>query len=176
MQYCMDCGSKLVNKELKKEGMIPYCNTCQQYKFPVFSIAVSMIVMNRSMEKVLLIQQYEKKDFILVAGYVNKGESAENAVIRELTEETGLKALKIKYNRSQYFEPSNTLMLNYTCIVENENLEGITEEIDYAEWFFPDQAIKIIKQNSLAKEFLVKFLKDGKKTEWGYDQDWFVKL
>lgn len=132
--------------------------------------------MNPSLEKVLLIQQYAKKDFILVAGYVNKGESVENAVYRELKEETGMNAIKINYNRSQYFEPSNTLMLNYTCIVADDNLQGITEEIDYAEWFSLEQAVKIIKPNSLAKEFLVKFLEDKEKAEWGYRQDWFVKL
>ena len=59
-----------------------------------------------------------RDSYILVAGYVNKGEDAEDAVIREIREEMDLKVLECHFNRSHYFAPSNTLMLNFTAIVE----------------------------------------------------------
>ena len=158
MKYCIECGTKLILKELENEGNIPYCTNCNAYRFPGFNVAVSMIVMNPQKDKILLIQQYGKKDFILVAGYVNKGEDAEHAVVRELEEETGLKSKMIHFNRSKYYEPSNTLMLNFTCIAESEDLDKVTDEVDYAEWFTIEEAEKRIKQNSLAHNFLKMYL------------------
>lgn len=162
MKYCMECGTKLEDRYLEGEGMIPYCKTCNQYRFPGFNTAVSMIVMNKSQDKILLIQQYGKKDFILVAGYVNKGENAEQAVVREIGEELGLEVSDVQYNRSQYFEKSNTLIFNYTCTVVDEKLDGITEEVDYAEWFSIEEAQQRIKKNSLAQAFLNDYISNRK--------------
>ena len=91
MKYCMHCGHKLDEKYLMGEGMVPYCPECQEFRFPVYNTAVSMIVMNKELDKVLLIKQYGRDSYILVAGYVNKGEDAEDAVKREVGEEMGLK-------------------------------------------------------------------------------------
>ena len=75
MKYCMQCGCKLDEKYLMGEGMVPYCPACQEFRFPVYNTAVSMIVMNKELDKVLLIKQYGRDSYILVAGYVNKGEA-----------------------------------------------------------------------------------------------------
>ena len=82
----MQCGCKLDEKYLMGEGMVPYCPQCQEFRFPVYNTAVSMIVMNKELDKVLLIKQYGRDSYILVAGYVNKGEDAEDAVKREVGE------------------------------------------------------------------------------------------
>ena len=120
MKYCYECGTKLIYKELEHEGIISFCTSCNQFRFPIYSTAVSMIVMNKDMSKILLIKQYNKNRFILVAGYINKGESAEDACIRELKEETSLDAIKLIFNKTEYFEKSNTLMINFGVIVSDE--------------------------------------------------------
>ncbi len=159
MKYCYECGTLLELKELEGEGLIPYCKGCEQYRFPIFSTAVSMIVENPSQNKILLIQQYGTENNVLVAGYVNKGESAENAVIREVREETGLTVQSLRFNKSEYFPKTNTLMLNFSCVVDSENLDGLSEkEIDKAQWFSVDEAAENIMPNSLAKRFLLNFL------------------
>ena len=66
----------------------------------------------------------------------------------------------IHFNRSKYYEPSNTLMLNFTCIAESENLDKVTDEVDYAEWFTIEEAEKHIKQDSLAHSFLKMYLEE----------------
>ncbi|MBQ0064891.1 MAG: NTP pyrophosphohydrolase, partial [Firmicutes bacterium] len=73
-KYCMDCGNPLVLKECNGEGMVPYCQNCKQFRFPMYNVAVSMIVVNEETDKILLIQQYGRAQNILVAGYVNRGE------------------------------------------------------------------------------------------------------
>jgi NAD+ diphosphatase len=158
MKYCVECGTKLIEKELENEGIIPFCPNCNQYRFPMYNVAVSIICINPVSNEILLIKQYGMNDFILIAGYVNKGESAENAVARELMEETGLKADKIIYNRSQYFEPSNTLMLNFTCIIDKDSKLHTNDEIDFCQWFSFDDARKNIKPNCLAQDFLESYL------------------
>ncbi len=157
MEYCMFCGTKLKDRELEGEGMIPFCEKCGEYRFPVFSTAVSMIVTNRAKDKILLIKQYGRDRYILVAGYVNKGEDAENAVCREIREEMGLEVIGYSFNRSHYFKPSNTLMLNFTAVVEDSEPHP-NKEIDYYQWFSPEDARRNICDGSLAEKFLLYYL------------------
>ncbi len=158
MNYCMHCGTKLTKRFLDTEGDTPYCPSCEEYRFPVFNTAVSMIVLNPSKDKILLIQQYGRPHNILVAGYINKGENAEHAAIREIGEEIGLDITSAHINRTQYFEPSNTLMINFTCIAATDDLSEINSEVDHAEWYSFEDAVNQIKENSLAKFFLVKYI------------------
>ena len=73
----MECGARLTEKYHEQEKkMIPWCPVCGDWRFPVFSTAVSMLVMNADKSKILLIKQYGRDSFILVAGYVNHGEDA----------------------------------------------------------------------------------------------------
>ena len=161
MKYCHECGTKLIEKPLENEGIIPYCEKCGQYRFPIFSAAVSMIVHDPEKTRILLIQQYGKPSYVLVAGYINKGESAEAAVIREVREETGLTVTSLHFNKSEYFERSNTLMFNYTCVVDSDSLEGLnTTEIDKADWFGISEAPQAIRKNSLAEKFLLYYLEN----------------
>ena len=96
-KHCFECGTALIEKELEEEGIVPYCPKCQQYRFPMYNVAVSMIVVDEETGKILLIQQYGKPSYILVAGYVNRGEAEEHAVVREVREETGLEVTRTEF-------------------------------------------------------------------------------
>lgn len=158
MNYCHECGTKLVGKECDGEGLIPFCGQCAVFRFPVFSTAISTAVLNKEKSKVLLIQQYNRPDYILLAGYVNKGEDAEAALVREVKEEVGLDVADYEFMRSRYFEPSNTLMLNYISIAETEDLSRISAEVDAAVWFTLEKAAAEIKKDSLAESFLLAII------------------
>lgn len=157
MSYCSKCGCKLVNRLCDNDGMVDYCDVCDEFRFPTYNVAVSMIILNSQIEQALLIQQYGKPFNILVAGYVNKGENAEEALRRELMEEVNLVPLKIIYNKSSYFEQSNTLIINYVVIVENMNYKIAINEVDSAKWFKLDEINSVIKNPSLAKNFYNHF-------------------
>ncbi len=159
LNYCPVCGTKLDEKYLMGEGMVPYCPQCKEFRFRRFNTAVSMIVMNKELDKVLLIKQYGRDSYILVAGYVNLGEDAEDAVARELREEMSLNVLEMHFNRSHYFAPSNTLMLNFTAIVE-DGVPHPNSEIDAYNWFPVEEAKKKIRPNSLAQAFLNGFFEE----------------
>ena len=163
MNHCVECGAKLEERLLEKEGMIPWCPSCQAFRFPIFNTAVSMVVADEEAEKILLIQQYGRPRWILVAGYVTRGEAAETTVRREVMEEVGLKVDKVRFNRSRFFEPSNTLMLNFTASVSSQDEVTITDEVDRWQWFTYEEAREAIFPNSLAEEFLLGWLKDNVK-------------
>ncbi len=157
-KYCQVCGSELIEKELEGEGLVPFCPACNEFRFPMYNVAVSMIVINKKTNKILLIKQYGRDFYILVAGYVNRGEQLEHAVVRELKEETGMTASYIRFNRTKFFEPSNTLMCNFTVYVDSDSELSTNKEIDSFNWFSFDDARKNIKPGSLAAEFLNAYL------------------
>ena len=133
MNYCMQCGTKLHLRHHDTEGEIPYCDSCGAFRYPVFNTAVSMLVMNEAKDRVILIQQYGRPFYVLVAGYVNKGEDAEAAAAREVREELGLTVKEVHFNHSHYFAPSNTLMLNFTVTVSEQEAHP-NWEVDSWRW------------------------------------------
>ena len=153
MNYCMQCGTKLRIREHETEGPTPWCDTCGQFRYPVFNTAVSMIVMNEAKDRVLLIRQYGRPHYVLVAGYVNRGEDAEAAAAREVREEVGMAVTSARFNHSHYFSPSNTLMLNFTVTVAEPEVHA-NFEVDDWRWFTVEEARRNIKPGSLAQAFL----------------------
>ena len=158
MKYCQECGTALAERELQHEGMVPYCPHCEEYRFPMYNVAVSMIVINEQNQKTLLVKQYGKDYFRLVAGYVNRTETLEHAVVRELQEETGMTPSGIRFNRTRFFEPSNTLMCNFTVFVKDDSELKPNYEIDSWEWFPLDDARKSMNPDTLAGHFLSAYL------------------
>ena len=163
MKYCQECGTALIDKELEHEGVVTFCPDCQAYRFPMYNVAVSMIIVNEENQKTLLVKQYGKDYFRLVAGYVNRTESLEHAAVRELKEETGMMAERIRFNRTQFFEPSNTLMCNFTVFVKDDHELNPNYEIDSCEWFSFDDAQRNIDPKILAGIFLNAYLGDMHK-------------
>ena len=159
MDYCMACGALLHPRAHGDEGMVPYCESCEAFRYPMFNTAVSLLVLDEARQNILLIRQYGRPHFILVAGYVNCGEDAEDAARRELREELGLELSSLRFNRSRYFPPSNTLMLNFTVTVPSREAQP-NREVDDWQWFTLEEARRAIKPGSLAEAFLLGWM-DG---------------
>ena len=160
-KYCQKCGTLLASRPLENEGLVPYCEQCGEFRFPMYNVAVSMIVTDEKSGDILLIQQYGREAYILVAGYISRGERAEDAVIREIKEETGLTVSRIRFNRTKFFEKSNTLMCNFTAWIRDRNEISPNGEIDRYQWFAPAEARKAILHGSLAEEFLIASLDEA---------------
>jgi NAD+ diphosphatase len=163
-RFCRECGTQLIMKENETEGLVPYCPSCEQFRFPQYNVAVSMIVVNKAKDEILLIQQYGKGTYVLVAGYVNRGEALEDAVKREIKEETGMTVSSMKFNRTQFFERSDTLMCNFTAFVRNADEFDPNYEIDSYPWFSREEASKNVRPDSLAQFFLDSYLEDSRQT------------
>ncbi len=153
MKYCMCCGSMLTTRTHPTDGPVPYCESCGDYRYPVFSTAVSMIVMNPEKSEMILIRQYGQDYDVLAAGYVDKGETAEKAVRRELMEELGLRVQTMQFLGSHYYEPSDTLMLNFLVTVEDRQAHP-NWEVDSWRWFTVEEAKKSVRAGGLAETLL----------------------
>lgn len=161
--YCTVCGEKLTLMFKQDEGLVPYCKNCAEYRFPRFATAVSMVVTNRAKDKILLAKHNGNEDYILFAGYVKKGETAEKAVTREFKEETRLDTVKFRYMGSRYHEPKNVLMLNFLIMAENGEAVPDLNELSEIKWFAPEEALKAIRKDSVAEAFLKNALSEIKK-------------
>lgn len=163
-KFCSECGTRLEMRYLPSEQKeVPYCSTCGDYRFPLYNVACSMIVLNPDRDRILLIQQYGRGKNILVAGYVNLGEDAETAVIREIREELGAEVSEVRFNRTHYFKGSNTLMINFTVVLASQEIHP-NEEIDAFHWYPEEEARREIFQGSLAQQFLEGYLSGGNYT------------
>lgn len=161
--FCTECGEKLTLMFLKDEGLVPFCKNCNEYRFAQFATAVSMVVTNREKDKILLARHRGDEDYILFAGYVKKGETAEKAVTREFKEETKLDVVKYKYMSSRYHEPRNVLMFNFIVMAENGEPVIDLKEIDEVKWFSPEDALAAVRKDSTAEIFLKNAINDLKK-------------
>ena len=162
--FCQDCGHKLVLKFCENEGLVPYCDECREFKFPPFKTAVSMVAVNKAQDKIL-IGKHTNGEYLLFAGYVKKGESAEKAIVREIKEETGQNAVKYKYMCSRYHEPRDVLMLGYIVVVSDGEIKLNEDEITEARWCTFDEALQAVDPDSTAGFFLKTAVSELKKSK-----------
>ena len=153
IKYCPECGKILRIKEQQHADPALYCDACQDFRFPIFSTAVAVVLLNEEQTHMILIRQYGEAKRMLVSGYVDKGETAENAVIREVREELGMTAQGIHYLGSHYYPPSETLMLNYAATVP-ETAAVPNWEVDSWEWIPINEALPSVEAGDLAEDLL----------------------
>lgn len=156
IQYCPACGTKLRLKEQPFDAPALYCDCCGEYRFPLFSAAVAAIILDMSGDNMILIRQYGEPDPVLVAGYIDKGETAEAALIREVKEELSMTVQKLSFLRSHYYAPSETLMLLYAVTVSEETAVP-NREVDSWEWVPVESALSLTKPGGLAETFLLDY-------------------
>ncbi len=106
--------------------------------FPRIEPAVMALVTSRDGERVLLAnnRQWHPNRFALIAGFVDPGENLEEAIAREVYEETGLHTLSTEYRMSDVWPFPRSLMICYRVRVdENEPIIHHDGEIRAARWF-----------------------------------------
>ena len=110
-QYCGCCGHAM--KHDTKERMM-YCPDCSQHEYPVLMPAVIVAITNGNK---ILLSKYEGrgfKQYALIAGFAEIGETIEETVHREVMEEVGLKVKNLRYYKSQPWALSGTSTPRYS--------------------------------------------------------------
>ena len=133
-RYCGKCGTQTKGAE---SGNLRICeNTdCGQTHFP--SMDPAIIVLVSYGEYCLLGRQkiWPKGMYSTIAGFVEPGESLEDAVIREVHEETGIIVEKIEYQHSQPWLFPSSLMLGFTATAKGNDIKIDKNELEDARWF-----------------------------------------
>lgn len=116
-RYCGACGRVL---EIRQSGHVRACNACNVEIYPRTDPAVMMLVTHRG--KLLLAQHRGRiaKMWSTLAGFVEPGESLEEAAKRELAEETGLIAKELRYFGSQSWPLPASLMIGFVMETESD--------------------------------------------------------
>jgi NAD+ diphosphatase len=130
--FCANCGARTT---LEEAGYKRQCHSCNTEHFPRTDPVVIMLAVHG--DTALLGRQptFPARMFSALAGFVEPGESIEEAVARELDEEAGVAVAAVRYHSTQPWPYPSSLMIG--CIAEAAsteiNIDGI--EIEEAEWF-----------------------------------------
>ncbi len=157
LNFCPVCGEKPELRQHPTDGPVAWCPACEDWRYPLFTIAVSVAVLDPMRTRMLLIRQYGEPGSVFVAGYVDKGETAEDAVVREVREELGMTARELRFHRSRWYAPSETLMLHYSVTVP-EDEPSPNWEVDDWEWVPIGEARSRLAPDGLAEQLLDDYL------------------
>jgi NAD+ diphosphatase len=134
-QFCGACGTRtgvLTGERCYK------CPACGFAAYP--RISPAMMVLIRKGDQVLLAQHvsYATKRHVPLAGFLEAGESIEEAVHREVFEEVGLRVHNLAYFGSQAWPFPHSLMIAFTADYLDGEIRVDPNEIAEARWFGPE--------------------------------------
>ncbi len=134
-QFCSHCGKGTVTHSKPLERLCPQCNVSF---FP--RISPSIIVLIHKNDELLMARGPRTPAGIygLIAGFVEVGETVEEAVHREVQEEVGIKIKNISYIGSQPWPFPDALMLAFTAEYDSGEITVDNEEIEDAGWYHYD--------------------------------------
>ena len=143
-QYCGRCGAKTVTSDVE---MAKVCPECGFTSFTRICPAIITTIIKKDIEdldqegkptyKVLMARHsyHEYPRYALIAGFLEAGESVEEAVKREVMEEVGIEVEDIEYFGSQSWPFPNSLMIGCICKYKSGEIKVDENEIVKAKWF-----------------------------------------
>ncbi len=135
-RFCGSCGKPTKPRE---GGHVRHCEAEDLKHFPRTDPAV-MVLVTRGDRCVLARQAgWPRGFYAAVAGFVEPGETVEDAAVREVKEELGLDIAAPAYFRSQPWPFPASLMLGYAAEAASDALTVDREELEEARWFTKDE-------------------------------------
>lgn len=143
-RFCAQCGAGTV---IAKGGWQRDCPACGAQHFPRTDPVTIMLVEHGG--RLLLGRQprFPPRRFSALAGFVEPGETIEEAVAREVLEEAGVRVRDVRYIASQPWPFPSQLMIGCHAVAENDALTIDTTELDEARWFTRDEVAYAIAGN-----------------------------
>lgn len=154
-RYCGKCGKVTIHKSDERAVVCPSCDTVL---YPKISPAVIVAIVCKN--KILLARNtnFTGGWYSLIAGYVDVGESLEEALVREVKEEVGLDVSNIRYYKSQPWPISASMMIGFVAEAdEDQPINVDKKEIAEAAWFTRGNLPKHSLNISIAGEMIEKF-------------------
>jgi len=137
-RYCGLCGSPTL---AERAGHMLACTNreCAHQFFPRIDPAIIVLVTDG--ERALLGRQpgWPPGRYSTIAGFVEPGESLEDAVAREVLEETGVRVHQVDYHSSQPWPFPSSLMLGFHALAAAGAGIRLGGELEDARWFTPEQ-------------------------------------
>lgn len=133
-RFCAQCSTPTT---VIRAGWARQCGSCKAQHFPRTDPVVIMLAEHGG--RVLLGRQpmFPKGFYSALAGFVEVGESMEEAVTREFREEAGLKVSNVRYVASQPWPFASSLMIGCIGDAEDDRITLDDKELEAAAWFSP---------------------------------------
>lgn len=154
-QYCTQCGKPLI---ISTKERAKVCQDCQQIFYPTISPAVIMLIYKGNEMLLARSAHFTSAMYSTLAGFIEPGESAEEAVAREVFEEVGIHIHKIQYFASQPWPFPNSLMLGFYAEYHSGELKIDSNEIEDAKWFSFNNLPTLPSPASIARKLIDSFL------------------
>ena len=160
-RFCGKCGSKMVERQSEPAKK---CTRCDFLAYPRLTPAVIMSVIWNN--KILLgrAATFPKGMYSPLAGFVEAGETLEDAVRREIFEEVGISITDIQYIASQPWPFPQSLMLGFTAKYHSGEIKVDTTELEDARWFSAEAMPKRLPSQMSISRTLVDLFLEGKHT------------
>jgi NAD+ diphosphatase len=159
-QFCSTCGNKTLFNS--KEGA-PDCECLAPPRYPIISPCIITLIHDK--DRILLGRSkfFPPNMFSTLAGFIEAGENAEEALVREVMEEVNVKVSEIKYYGSQSWPFPSQLMLGYFCKYVEGEIKLNDAELEEARWFHLNDLPMIPPDSSISGQLIRSYISDHLK-------------
>ncbi len=155
-RYCGVCGGVT---ELSRGHRAMRCPSCGHLAFPKVSPAVIVQVTRGNQILLGRSRRHPHGSYSVLAGFVDPGESLEDAVHREIKEESGIRVRDIRYFGSQPWPFPDSLMVGFTALYDSGELQRRDDELEDVRWFTADELPAVPPFYSIARALIDDFAK-----------------
>ena len=158
--FCSICGKSNLFNDM--EGAFE-CKCNSSPKYP--TIAPCIITLIHDEDQILLGRSkfFPPNMYSTLAGFIEAGENAEEALIREVKEEVNVNVSDIKYCSSQSWPFPGQLMLGYFCKYKSGKIELNDKELEDARWFNINELPIIPPDASISGQLIRSYIEDRLK-------------
>lgn len=148
-RFCNACGAPL---KRVAAGHRMQCTraTCAKLHFPRTDAAIIVIVEHDGACLLGRQASWPKGRYSTLAGFVEPGESLEDAVRREVAEEAGVRVEEVRYHSSQPWPLPASLMVGFSATAASREIQLRDGELEEARWFTPQQIADGLADGSFA--------------------------
>ncbi len=150
------CGACCHELQPSSDDLALRCPECGENYYPQLAPAVIVAVTRNKGRELLLAhnRNFAGGFYSLIAGFVEAGESVEDAVRREIMEECGIKVRNIRYFTSQAWPFPNSLMLAFTAEYDSGTAEPDGVELTDLGWFTAEEHPQLPLPGSVARKVI----------------------
>ncbi len=154
-QFCGRCGVPLKISQTERAKECPQCGLLH---FPRLAPAIIVLVERGNQLLLARSRHFMPGMYSVLAGFVEPGESLEEAVVREVREEVGISVKDIKYFGSQPWPFPHSLMIGFIAAYAGGKISPDDSEIEDAGWFTADRLPRIPGKISIARKLIDWFI------------------
>ena len=154
-QFCSQCGTPT---QAHPRDRARICPDCGLQFFPRLSPAIIVLVEKGGELLLARSPRFPPGRYSVLAGFVEPGETLEEAVAREVREEVDIQVDNIRYFSSQSWPFPNSLMLGFTASYAGGEIGIDEDEIVDANWYSPDNLPELPPTISIARQLIDAFL------------------